>query len=86
MIINPKIDLSEEEIWCFVHVYISSQPTWFVLGAMSALGHMVSTLFSFTSRNEIKWKNLKWKKKTERKKRKNLKHWTKCVNIKIKQK
>ena len=39
-----------------MHVYVSLRPPWFVLGAMSALGHMVFIWFFFKKRNEMKEK------------------------------
>ena len=37
-----------------MHVYVSLQPSWFILGAMSAVSHLVFFWFCFNKRNEIK--------------------------------
>ena len=36
-----------------MHVYVSLQPSWFILGAMSAVSHLVFFWFYFNKRNEI---------------------------------
>ena len=44
------------------HPYVSHRPSWFILGAMSALGHVVFFWFHFKKRNEMK-KQLNEKRK-----------------------
>ena len=36
------------------HVYFSPRPSWFILGSMSALGHVACICFHFKKQNEIK--------------------------------
>ena len=36
------------------HAYVSSRPSWFIVGAVSALGHVV-----FISFQKSKWKEMK---------------------------
>ena len=49
-------------------MYVSPRPSWFTLGAMSALSHVAFFWFHFKKRNETKKK-----KKTEKKKKENYK-------------
>ena len=36
------------------HAYFSPRPSWFILGSMSALGHVACICFHFKKQNEIK--------------------------------
>ena len=40
-----------------VHAYVSPRLSWFILGAVSALDHMVFIWFHFKKQNEMKNKN-----------------------------
>ena len=68
-----------------MHVYVSLQPSWFILGAMSAVSHLVFFWFCFNKRNEIKKeKKLQEKLSNENEQNENKSKMNKIKKEKIK--
>ena len=43
--------------YCYTHAYVSPRRSWFILGTMAALGHVVFIWFQFKEQKEMKKKN-----------------------------
>ena len=52
------VDFLHRLIWhtAAAYVYVSPRPSWLILGAIPALGHVLFILLHFKKRNEMKWK------------------------------
>ena len=73
---KTRLYWKQGKIWLFLHrlikhtasahVYVSPWSSWFILGAMSPLGHVIFIWFRFKKRTEMK-KKISKKKKTKTK-------------------